>query len=78
MVNGTGKFQLSWLYPAIFRKDPWPKLGNNDRLKVKIDKKLMTYNITMRVKFILKMDFFLDSFLSIAKHKCHSDMGHCF
>ena len=26
------------LYPAILGKDPWPKLGKNDRLIVKIGK----------------------------------------
>ena len=41
--NGSDKsaqifpyLSLTGLFPAIFGKGPWPKLGKNDRLNIKI------------------------------------------
>ena len=30
------KYQISGLFPTILGKGPWPKLGKNDRLNIKL------------------------------------------
>ena len=60
-----------------FGKSPWPKLGKNDQLNVKIGKKNW-HKTYLGAKFIVKIKLFQNVLCQAKVFKHHSDMGHFF
>ena len=81
MLNSTSIlpnfYHVTGLYPAIWGKGPWLKLGKIIDLMLKLGK-INDIKHNNGSKVYPQNQVILDCFMPSTMFKYHSDMGHCF